>query len=57
MSRALVLVVVLLLSGGCSCALPAGLAAVGIAGAVVLHDPAHAVSPSLDLVACLAGPR
>ena len=43
------LVAVALILSGCSCAIPAGLAAVGVAGAVVMGDSFHAVLPVADL--------
>jgi len=43
------LVAVAFILSGCSCAIPAGLAAVGVAGAVLMGDSFHAVLPVADL--------
>lgn len=34
---------------GCSCAVPGGLTVLGVAGAVVIGDPAHAIAPGNDV--------
>ncbi len=39
---------------GCSCAVPEGLAGVGIGGAVVTGDPSHAIMPVVDAAGCIA---
>jgi hypothetical protein len=51
MSHAALLLVAVFLTG-CSCAVPLTLAGIGVGASVVLHDPAHAVGPMIDLVGC-----
>lgn len=50
--KGLLLIAVLFLTG-CACAVPAGLATIGIAGAVVTGDPSHAIMPVVECVGCV----
>lgn len=53
MSRAVLVLIAVLLSGGCACTPLGALTVLGVGVAVVTHDPSHAVAPGGDFVGCL----
>jgi len=52
-----VMLLAAVLLSGCACLPAAGLAAVGIAGAVVFRDPSHAVLPVAECLGCFRAAR